>query len=213
MKKILILAILSFTLLLLGCHANDEPAWREAYAELLREYSIKFASSYDFMGDGLFMLVDIDQSGVPNLIVADSFHFTSYLAGFSFEGGELSQLQIDFFHDYSAPVLLPLDGSAGIVQIFGEAWIGKISKFVLEDNRLREVKRVSSFYWWEADDEEDAWYVDDLAVTQAEHDAALLEFFGFNWEDVRNWEFGLEFVSNHMINEYNIQNIVLDGGN
>ena len=159
------------------------------------------------------MLVDIDQSGTANLIVADTFHFTSYLAAFSFEGGELSQLQVDFFHDYSAPVMLPLDGYPGIVQLFREAWISDISKFMLLGNILVEVKSVRALDWLGTEDEEPAWYVDGVAVTQAVYDAALLEFFGFTWDDVSDWDFETVFISNHVINEQNIRNIVLDGGN
>ena len=73
---------------------GSEP-WRQAYTALLRDYlSRGFSAPWEAGGrtSGEFIYYDIDKDGVPELIVADSFHFTSYLAVYTFRGGRVVQI-------------------------------------------------------------------------------------------------------------------------
>jgi hypothetical protein len=183
--------------------------WQIAYAHLLWEYATRKLGDpeWDDRIGGSFFLMDIDRDGIPELIVANTFHFTSYLAGYSYVNGKLVQLEIPQFFDYSAAVVVPVNNAPGLIQMFGEAWISTSAFFTLNQNRL-EIKNsvthlgeLGTFYG-----EGESWYVNGNRATQEEYNAAFYEFFGFAHDF--DWWYELERIPQHVINETNISRFV-----
>jgi len=182
-------------------------SWQIAYANLLLDYATqKLGDEYDDRLGGMFLLHDIDRRGIPQLIVANSFHFTHYLVGYSYENGELIRLDIEHFYDYSARVLAPIGNAPGLIQMFGEAWIDISAFLVLDGNRLTVENSVTFLGGWGTDDGEDAWFVNDVEVTHEEYNRAFAEIFGFERDS--DWWFEQKIIQHHHIDESSISRVI-----
>jgi len=182
--------------------------WQRVYSELLRQYATQqLGCEDDDRLGGFFILHDIDNNGIPDLIVANSFHFTNYLAAYSFAYGELATVDVHSFYDYSAPVFVPLDGAPGLVQFFGESWISGAVYLSLDGGRLVAKNHVKHLAGWGTDDGKDTWYVNGTTATQDEFYSAFAEIFGLSWNSSR-WN-ELDEVLSHAITDDNIYEIIL----
>jgi len=128
------------------------------------------------------------------------------LAGYSYEHGELIRLDIEHFYDYSARVLAPIGNAPGLIQMFGEAWIDISAFLVLDGNRLTVENSVTFLGGWGTDDGEDAWFVNDVEVTQEEYNKAFAEIFGSERDS--DWWFEQEIIQHHHIDESSISYVI-----
>jgi len=154
--------------------------WRQAYTTLLRDYSSRgFSAAWSADGRtaGEFILYDIDKDGIPELIVADSFHFTNYLAVYTFREGRMQQLaDVDF--DYYSPIVLSPSGNRpGIITIVGMHGVRVTSLWLISGNglvRSTSVEHNEDFI----DARGDRWFVDGREVSRAEYDRTVNSVFG-----------------------------------
>ena len=174
--------------------------WQEAYIALLRHYAGRMLGNYyDQHFGGFFILHDIDHSGIPELIVANSFHFTDYLAGYAFVDGDIRSLYIEGFADYSPGLSVPPNNKPGIITRFREGPFSQETLMVLDGNRLVSEMAISH---------EDVfregfhrWYVDGVEVDADAYHRAFENVFG-SWCET-------EPIFIHAIIEDNIQDVVL----
>ncbi|MCL2387457.1 MAG: hypothetical protein FWC89_07920 [Defluviitaleaceae bacterium] len=183
--------------------------WRSVFAALLREYATReLGDEYDNRLGGSFFMHDINRSGIPVLIIANSFHFTNYIAAYTFVDGNLVQLSVEFFDDYSPIILAPTENRQGLVTIFGEAWISGATFLVIDEDRLKVENRLLSFAGWGTDDGEHKWQINGVEVTEEEYQNAFAEIFGFE----EQYRFEQERIYTNIINESNIQKMIYGWG-
>jgi len=160
-------------------------AWQEAYAELLRDYATRsIGEHYGISGErepnppggGEFMLFDIDGDGVPELIVVDRFHFTTYVAAYTFIDG-LQSIEVGYFYDYGTMFSPPFDGRPGLAMESNEGIWNSAAILVIEDGRLVPQIRLHRGENSEGDWEVQ-WHINDELVTEEEHDRLYNELFG-----------------------------------
>ena len=174
-------------------------AWQDAYAELLRYYAGRaLGNYYDERIGGFFILYDIDLDGIPELIVANSFHFTSYLAAYTFSYGGVSSLYIESFADYSPRLSVPPNNKPGIITRFWEGPFSAETLMILDGNRLISEIVISHQHMFVEGFHR--WYVDGVEVDEAVYNSVLESVFGSWYETER--------IYIHEITEANIQDII-----
>ncbi|MCL2564910.1 MAG: hypothetical protein FWE24_03750 [Defluviitaleaceae bacterium] len=172
--------------------------WQEAYIALLSEYAER-SIGYWFDGEspnppgGYFMLFDIDGDGVPELIVADRFHFTTYVAAYTFLDG-LIPLEVEYFYDYGT-FFFSLLNRPGLGMESNEGVWNSAAVLAIDGYRL--VSEISLYRGeWEENDWQAGWRINGECVTEDEHDRLYYSLFG-DWQ-ARNR------VLHHEITESNI---------
>ena len=178
-------------------------AWRDAYGALLRHYERQVlgylpSGSPNYSPGGTFILFDIDGDGIPELIVRDRDHFTSYFAVYTFRDGALLRLEAEYFYDYGTR-FFPLPGNRqGIGMGSNEGVWDSIAALVIDgdglvlETTLRRGEGDDGI-WWRLNGE---------YITEEEHASAEELFFG-RWEDRRDF-----FWPSAGIDEQNILDIV-----
>jgi len=178
-------------------------AWQYAYAELLREYAMLILGHspcgyFPNEPGGFFILYDIDTDGVPELIVADRFHFTSYFAAYTFSDGSIMPLEAEYFYDYGTRFFALPDNNAGIGMESNEGVFNSAALLVIDGHRLIPKFRLSRWESWEAS--RTLWSINGDEVTEIEHDEMYDKLFGRWYER--------DLIFHHEITEANIQDIV-----
>ena len=186
--------------------------WQEAYSHLLREYlerAVDYeAYIYPFGGwrprdhqpGGNFILFDIDGDGIPELIVRDRFHFTTYFSAYTFSDGLVIPLESAYFYDYATMFFVPISGY-GLGMESNEGVWNSASLLVIDECRLvpavslrrGEGSAYDSGAW------ETWWSVNDDKVTEEAYDEIYYRLFG-GWDE-REWIFSHE---NTLANIYSI---------
>lgn len=157
---------------------SSATTWQEAYSARLQEYMQRpplIAGSIGWH----FLLHDIDEDGIPELLVTDSWNTKSvnHLFAYTFVDGELETLNIDYF---GWQFFERADGRPGIVTDSGTGVGASMAILVMEGRRLVVEDRLA----WDDEDFDDR----------------------FN-DIFRGWS-GLHIPS-HVVNEANIHNVIL----
>ncbi|MCL2573076.1 MAG: hypothetical protein FWE34_00815 [Defluviitaleaceae bacterium] len=171
--------------------------WQDAYIALLREYSGRELVQWHGLG-GQFVLFDIDLDGVPELLVANSFHFQGYFAVYTFANGVIVPIESEVFYDYGV-MLAPLGNRAGIITDSFEAGFSSTALMVIEGRRLVAETRLHSASTF-ATGNIATWQIDGWAVPEAEFEAAYRAIIGEHGEN--------ELIERHDISEPTIQNVI-----
>jgi len=183
----------------------DYPAepWQEAYIALLHEYSERVighaSAGIEWPGSpgGWFILHDIDGDGTAELIVADSFHFTTYFAVYGFLDNELTPIEANYYYDYGTTFFLLPGNPTGIGMESNEGVFNKAAVLMLDENRL--IPRVRLARW---EDYEVRWSINDEEVSELELDELYNDLFGARDSNRSRILF-------HEITEVNIYEVVL----
>jgi len=203
------------TLLTVSSCDKYETTWQDAYAELLLNYMTRnFNIDCDQTIGGWFMLYDINQDGVPELIFADSFHFTSYLAIYTFIDGEPIQLDVDFFADYSTPSFAPVNEEPGLIQIFSQSNRFRSVFFYTMNNCSLILKHSADYIWhgivYEDGDwvENESWLINGLFIDATIFFTRFYEIFGFEWGDAFTHEMWESRIQQHIVSKSTIQEYI-----
>jgi len=178
--------------------------WQRAYISLLLDYSMKSVgymlciySPYGYRPSdelgGVFLLHDINNDGIPELIVRDRAHFTTYFAVYTFVNDKLYPLEATYFYDYATMFFVPRGGiglgmesnegvfnSATLLTIDGSKLIPKVS--LARGEGFGDVFNET----WE--DSRIWWSINGVEVSEEEHDEAYANLF----DDLqyRQWVWG-----------------------
>jgi len=185
--------------------------WQEAYATLLRDYAMQVlgyshCGTWSNQPGGSFILHDIDADGVPELIVVDRFHFSTYFAVYTFENNSVIPIEAEYFYDYGTSFFALSGGRPGIGMESNEGVWNSAATLVIEGYRLvPEVRlqrgegiREELGETWE--DFRIWWRINDTEVTEANHDEMYYQIFG-HWHE-------REQIYGHEITEDNIRDII-----
>ena len=163
MKKIFKVAYIVLALVTLlaafppaPAHSQAAETWQEAYTRLLRGYMgvLTHPSGLEHM-NGEFILYDLDKDGVPELIVSNWFHRSSYIAAYTFKGGRVQQLSFEGI-GFCSLVFAPAGNAPGLITIQGEIGVTLTTLWAISDNSLVAVTSVlvemdimdgDDFYW------------------------------------------------------------------
>ena len=179
-------------------------SWREAYAELLREYAVRSigycpwadAANVPNPPGGYFMLFDINGDGIPELIVTDRFHFISYVAAYTFSGG-LIPLEAEYFYGYAVSFFSLPDGRHGLGMESNEGVWNSAAVLTINGNEL-----IPEITLRRGEGDLGVWWrINEKIITENEHDELYASLFG--GIDERNWFFL------HRITEANITEKIL----
>ena len=172
--------------------------WQEAYAVLLHHYATQVIgySPWGIPNDrpgGHFMLFDIDGDGIPEVIVRDREHFTTYFAVYTFRDGALLRLGARYFYDYGTRFFPLPDNRPGLGMSSNEGVWDSITALVIDGNALVPETTLrrgegNDGIWWQLNDE---------YITEEEHASSEERIFG-HWEE--RWH--VPFAAR--IDEYNI---------
>jgi len=177
--------------------------WQDAYAALLREYAAR-SIGYSHDGTtpnppgGFFMLFDIDADSVPELLVVDRFHFTTFVSAYTFTDA-IVPLEAEYFYDYSTFFFALPGGRAGLGMESNEGVWNRAAILTIDGDKL--VPEISLRRGEGSETDWQTWWrVNDEYVTEEEHDNLHDSLFG-RWDE-------REQVPWHEITEDNIQNAI-----
>ena len=171
--------------------------WQKAYATLLRNYALKPPShGFDYLSRS-FILHDINQDGIPELIITYAAAGIWGESIYTFIDGDVVPLEFrDSFFAYN-DIIAPRDNQAGIViAAYGLVRLMQID----ETGIFAEISLQSPFLPFD----DDKWFINDREVSEEEHDA-MLNIIIDDWpqwsDSSRLWPYELT--------EENIQNVIL----
>jgi hypothetical protein len=178
-------------------------SWQEAYVNLLRDYaarSIGVSSCGETSNPpgGSFLVYDIDGDGIPEIIVVDRFHFTTYVAAYSYRNGLIS-LEADYFYDYGT-MFFSLPGNGMGMRSNEGAWNSAAVLVVEGDSLIPEISlrrgEEEGEIWWRVNDE---------VVTEEEHDVLYYSLFG-------DWNERIPVPRHHEITDETIHYAIFESG-
>jgi len=211
-----LIATLACLLVLAGYNGNaelgqtDEPQWREAYAELLRDYMMR-PSPIEWDVRRVFTLFDIDKDGIPELMIfyLDAGFATEAI--YTFSSGEPIEVEGGIFIYYYR-AFERQDNKPGIIMAmpYSHPHVADISSFrllVLDDNRLIDGISITHaredwVQWWNGQEVPRArgWYINDTMVTEADYNEVFDDIF-------RGWRNG-DGLRHHALDEENIRLVI-----
>ena len=166
----------------LSNHAISEPreqaTWQEAYASLLKSYIAVWGDV-----SGNFILFDIDGNGIPELIVRDRKHFTTYFSAYTFADGIVIPLESEYFYDYATNFFPVMGNISGLGMSSNEGVWDSVALLVINEYRL--VPEVSLR---RGKDENGIWWrLNGADITEEEHTDILNNLFGALGERQNFW--------------------------
>ena len=189
--------------------ASDDTTqpWQEAYAAVLRDYAILHGENEIGYSDEekSFLLYDIDEDGIPELIVRNRFSYTiTYFAAYTFADNQLIKLDSEYYHAQAMFFPRP-DNKPGIGMAVMTGLWESVALLIIENQSLipeivletGEEEGISDSQWWAIDGTD----ITRKEVSPDEWNTALESNFG-QWD---GWGSIILFP----ISETNIYEIVL----